>query len=100
MLSYAVGRMGCQLSGDGDWGILNSAYVSDKNGAVSLASNEQFQQQLQNNKDFFIRQFDSLDKVKHLRFKGFSFLPDWFFAYTYPHNVNKERYSLAQLRLG
>ena len=68
MLAYAVGRMGCQVSGDGDWGILNSAYISDKNGAVSLATNEQFQQQLQNNKDFFIRQFDSLDKVKHLSF--------------------------------
>lgn len=25
MLAYAVGRMGCQLSGDGDWGITNTA---------------------------------------------------------------------------
>lgn len=25
ILSYAVGRMGCQLSGDGDWGIVNEA---------------------------------------------------------------------------
>jgi phosphatidylglycerol:prolipoprotein diacylglycerol transferase len=24
MLSYAVGRIGCQLSGDGDWGIINT----------------------------------------------------------------------------
>jgi phosphatidylglycerol:prolipoprotein diacylglycerol transferase len=23
MLAYAVGRLGCQLSGDGDWGIVN-----------------------------------------------------------------------------
>ncbi len=90
MLSYAVGRMGCQVSGDGDWGILNSAYVSDKDGVVSLATDEQFRQQLQHNSSFFVRQFESLDKVKHISFKGFSFLPDWFFAYTYPHNVNKE----------
>lgn len=25
MLAYAVGRMGCHLSGDGDWGIVNTA---------------------------------------------------------------------------
>lgn len=25
MLAYAIGRMGCQLSGDGDWGIANTA---------------------------------------------------------------------------
>lgn len=25
MLSYGVGRLGCQLSGDGDWGIINTA---------------------------------------------------------------------------
>jgi phosphatidylglycerol:prolipoprotein diacylglycerol transferase len=100
MLAYAIGRMGCQVSGDGDWGILNSAYVSDANGAVTLATDAQFQQQLQNNKDFFVRQFDSLDKVKHLSFKGFSFLPDWFFAYTYPHNVNKEGVPLPNCNWG
>lgn len=25
MLAYAIGRIGCQLSGDGDWGIVNTA---------------------------------------------------------------------------
>ncbi|RCH55220.1 diacylglyceryl transferase [Mucilaginibacter hurinus] len=25
MLSYAIGRIGCQLSGDGDWGIINTS---------------------------------------------------------------------------
>ena len=90
MLAYAIGRMGCQISGDGDWGILNSAYVADRNGVVKLAAPGEFQQQLQNHSDFFVRQFERLDKVKHLSFKGLSFLPDWFFAYSYPHNVNKE----------
>ncbi|MFT3934311.1 MAG: prolipoprotein diacylglyceryl transferase [Chitinophagaceae bacterium] len=100
MLSYAVGRIGCQVSGDGDWGVLNSAYISDKNGAVSLASGDQFQQQLLANKDFFVRQFESLDKVKHVYFKGVSWLPDWFFAYTYPHNVNKEGIPLPNCNWG
>jgi phosphatidylglycerol---prolipoprotein diacylglyceryl transferase len=90
MLAYAVGRIGCQVSGDGDWGVLNSAYVSDRQGKVSLATTEQFQKELLNNKEFFIPQFGSLEKVKHISFKGFSFLPDWMFAYSYPHNVNKE----------
>lgn len=45
MLSYAIGRIGCQVSGDGDWGIVNT----------------------------------SPTKV--------SWLPDWFWSYTYPNNI-------------
>jgi len=48
MLAYAVGRIGCQVSGDGDWGIVNPNP------------------------------------------KPFSFLPDWMWSYTFPHNVNEE----------
>lgn len=44
---YGVGRIGCQLSGDGDWGLVNTA---PKPGWMS-------------------------------------FLPDWMWAYRYPHNV-------------
>ena len=29
MIAYAIGRIGCQVSGDGDWGIYNSAYIID-----------------------------------------------------------------------
>jgi len=28
MLAYGIGRLGCHFSGDGDWGIFNSAYVT------------------------------------------------------------------------
>ena len=35
-------------------------------------------------------QFGSLDKVQHTAVKPFFGLPDWLFAYTYPHNVNNE----------
>ncbi|MBV9988138.1 MAG: prolipoprotein diacylglyceryl transferase [Chitinophagaceae bacterium] len=48
MLAYAIGRIGCQVSGDGDWGIPN------------------------------------------IRPKPFSWLPDWMWAYRYPHNVISE----------
>ena len=45
MLSYGIGRIGCQVAGDGDWGIVNT------------------------------------------HAKPVSWLPDWAWAYTYPHNV-------------
>ena len=48
MLAYAVGRIGCMVSGDGDWGIASD--LSKKPG----------------------------------------FLPDWFWSYTFPHNVVEE----------
>ncbi len=50
MLAYGFGRIGCQVAGDGDWGIDN---LSPKPGWMS-------------------------------------FLPDWFWSYRYPHNVNNE----------
>lgn len=45
MIAYGVGRIGCQLSGDGDWGIVAPPMPS------------------------------------------WWFLPDWLWAYDYPHNV-------------
>ncbi|MGI8635357.1 MAG: prolipoprotein diacylglyceryl transferase, partial [Segetibacter sp.] len=45
MLAYGIGRMGCQVAGDGDWGIVNTHP------------------------------------------KPFGWIPDWAWAYTYPHNV-------------
>ena len=45
MLAYGIGRIGCHVAGDGDWGIVNT-YP-----------------------------------------KPFTWLPDWAWAYTYPHNV-------------
>lgn len=47
MIAYAIGRIGCHTSGDGDWGIINLA-----------------------------------PKPEWL-----VFLPDWMWAYDYPHNV-------------
>ena len=45
MLGYAIGRIGCQISGDGDWGIVNANP------------------------------------------RPFSWMPEWLWAYQYPHNV-------------
>ena len=55
MLAYGVGRIGCQLSGDGDWGIVNA-----------------------------------MPKPEWL-----FFLPDWTWAFDYPHNVISEGIRIA-----
>jgi prolipoprotein diacylglyceryltransferase len=90
MFAYGWGRMGCQVSGDGDWGILNSAYISDTSGRVYHATSEQFAGRLHANTPFYVEQFGSVENVQHAATKSFLGLPNWLFAYTYPHNVNKE----------
>jgi len=37
MIAYAIGRMGCHFSGDGDWGIFNSAYKVNETNKIELA---------------------------------------------------------------
>ncbi|HMH20564.1 MAG TPA: prolipoprotein diacylglyceryl transferase family protein [Puia sp.] len=90
MLAYGVGRIGCQVSGDGDWGIVNSAYYSSPAGKPVLAGAGDFERVLQQSREVYLPQFGSLDKVPHLSVKAPSFLPDWLFAYSYPHNVINE----------
>ena len=106
MIAYAIGRIGCQVSGDGDWGIYNSAYISEVPGHVVPATPEQFQSKLIRNATYFLngsvteasgistnitdRHSESLEKVPHKSFRGPSFLPTWMFAYTFPHNVNED----------
>jgi phosphatidylglycerol:prolipoprotein diacylglycerol transferase len=54
IIAYGIGRMGCHFSGDGDWGIVNTAAMP-----------------------------------------SWWFLPDWLWAYDYPHNVLKEGVPIA-----
>ncbi len=92
MIAYAVGRIGCQVAGDGDWGILNSAYTADSTGTVRLAEPGDFQKTLEQHKDYYLKQefqqISSINEIPHKAFKAPSFLPVWMVAYTYPHNVN------------
>jgi phosphatidylglycerol---prolipoprotein diacylglyceryl transferase len=106
MIAYAIGRIGCQVSGDGDWGIYNSAYISDASGKVTVAQPGEYEAQLQKNASYFTegkvndsnkvfsyvtdRVYTNLQAVPHKSFKGPSFLPSWFYAYAYPQNVNKD----------
>lgn len=90
MLAYAIGRIGCQTSGDGDWGILNSAYYTQLGGKPVLAGPGDFQRITEQYKEVYLPQFGSLDKIPHIAAKAPSWLPDWMFAYSYPHNVVSE----------
>lgn len=114
MIAYAIGRIGCQVSGDGDWGIFNSAYVSDPYGNVTKAAPGNFDQKLKQYGSYFTvgmlidekgnpitdssgrqhyvtdRTYNTIDSVPHKHFTGTSFLPTWLFAYSYPNNVNKD----------
>jgi prolipoprotein diacylglyceryltransferase len=97
MIAYAIGRIGCQVSGDGDWGIPNSAYAADENGQVYLADSSAFRKAVAHHPDYVWREFGTIrvDSVPHRAFKAPSFLPAGLFAYAYPHNVNSVGIQLA-----
>lgn len=89
MIAYAVGRIGCQVAGDGDWGILNSAYVTNSETKVELAQGTQFNDTLNKYEYYYIKEFpiNNVNDVPHLYVKAPLWLPDWMFAYSYPNNV-------------
>lgn len=89
ILGYAIGRVGCMVSGDGDWGVLNSAYVLDQQGQVVPASDTAFRSHLKNNTSFYSREYPgkSIDEIPHHYVKAPLGLPAWTVAYTFPHNV-------------
>lgn len=95
MFAYGWGRVGCQVAGDGDWGIINSAYVSNADGKLIVATAPQFQSQLEHYKSMYQEHIAATGEVQHAAVKAFAGLPDWLFAFTYTHNVNKEGIPLA-----
>jgi len=101
MLAYAIGRIGCQMAGDGDWGVYNSAYAVNEKAEITLAAPGNFDSTIKSNATYFIQRFDSLSNVPSAHFpkpKSLSFLPNWLFAYDYPHNVNEDGISLADCK--
>lgn len=92
MIAYAIGRIGCQVAGDGDWGIYNSAYKVDTENKIVLAAPADFEDTLHAHNTFFLQHYGSLDSIPNKSFPkpaALGFLPNWLFAYHYPHNVNK-----------
>jgi len=98
MLAYGTGRMGCQVAGDGDWGVFNTAYQVDNASHISEAAAGQFTQTVAQHQGFFAEYIQKFGDVPSMAFQKpgwLSFLPDWFFAYDYPHNVNQTGVPLA-----
>ncbi len=111
ILAYAVGRIGCQVAGDGDWGIYNSAYIANEKGKTIIAGEYDFKNKINAHSTYFLggkaqdtagalqyvtdRKYASLAQVPHKYFKGPSFLPNWMFAYAYPKNVNGDGILIA-----
>jgi prolipoprotein diacylglyceryltransferase len=92
MIGYAIGRIGCHVSGDGDWGVFNSAYTVNQENTIVASNDSLFRSNLVNNPDYandLIQEYGSIGKIPHIPFKGPDFMPNWFFAYNYPHNVNE-----------
>lgn len=87
ILAYGIGRLGCQISGDGDWGIYNSAYITDSSNKVAYAS-APFDESVVKYSDHVYSHFNAGEEIPHKSFKGPSSLPNWLFAYNYPKNVN------------
>ena len=93
MLAYALGRIGCQVSGDGDWGIYNAAFKTSPAGGITPGTITDFQAAVQNNAGYFANH-----EAHHAFFSKpsfLNFLPNWFFGYDFPHNVNEAGVPLA-----
>ena len=93
MIAYAVGRIGCQVAGDGDWGIYNSAYITDSNNKAVLAKPGEYTAQLNKYSTYFLngdRKSEGLQAVPHYAFVAPKWVPIWLVAYNYPQNVNKD----------
>lgn len=111
LIAYAVGRIGCQVSGDGDWGIYNSAYITDSDGKLVEAKAGDFNTQLKKYDTYFLkgavtdssgmthyvtdRVSKTLEEVPNMSVVAPSFLPLWMVAYNYPNNVNNDGIALS-----
>ncbi len=95
ILAYGIGRIGCQVSGDGDWGILNTAYISEANGSLKEVEKGAHIAILEEHSAYYTKEFDSLPAVKSAYIKAPSFLPRSLFAQNYAHNVNGEGMYIA-----
>jgi phosphatidylglycerol---prolipoprotein diacylglyceryl transferase len=95
MLAYGIGRLGCHFSGDGDWGIFNSAYTTIADGSIQKGSLTDFHQVLNQSAGYFTDNFGALDHVRSLFAPGPSWLPHWFMANNYSHNVINEGIKLT-----
>jgi phosphatidylglycerol:prolipoprotein diacylglycerol transferase len=97
MLAYGLGRLGCQFSGDGDWGIYNSAYVTQADASLAKSSPQQYDSTVARYPNQFIdRDLKQITPHKYAPAPGW--LPDWMFAQNFKHNVNNDGIPIANYK--
>ncbi len=79
MLAYGIGRLGCQFAGDGDWGIYNTAYVTEARGDLRLATSADTS---------YVKSM--IGTTPGTSFQAPGGVPRWLVAMNYPHNVGYE----------
>lgn len=96
ILAYAIGRIGCQVSGDGDWGIPNSAYATTPTG-VERSDTTAFKSVLNANSSYYTRQYQvaNVNQIPHKSVVAPSWIPTWMIAFHYPNNVISEGVQIA-----
>jgi len=66
MIAYAIGRMGCHFSGDGDWGIFNTAYKVSETNSIELATPADFDKSLLEYPEYtrqLVAEYGSIDNI-------------------------------------
>jgi prolipoprotein diacylglyceryltransferase len=89
MLAYGIGRLGCQFAGDGDWGIYNSAYVTQADGTLAAGSPEDYNAMVQQYPNAF-KEFGAAHTVPHKFVPAPAGFPQWLVAQNFIHNVNND----------
>lgn len=86
ILAYGVGRLGCHFAGDGDWGIFNSAYITNPDGTLRTAAAGEFAQV----QERLSAVYKDIAVIPHIYVPAPSWLPDWLYGMNYAHNVNND----------
>lgn len=94
MLAYGIGRLGCQFSGDGDWGIYNSAYITRADGSMVKSSQAEYDAMVKQNPHIFIDRNENT-VIPHTYAPAPSWAPDWLYAQNFKHNVNNDGIPIA-----
>lgn len=89
ILAYGIGRLGCQFSGDGDWGVFNSAYITQADASLAKSSLQDYEALVQQMPGAFVdRNHNAL--IPHIYAPAPSWAPDWLYAQNFKHNVNND----------
>jgi phosphatidylglycerol:prolipoprotein diacylglycerol transferase len=97
MLAYGIGRLGCQFSGDGDWGIYNSAYITQADGSLVKSSLLEYEALVKQNPALFIDKNEN-KVIPNKYAPAPDWLPDWMYAQNFKHNVNRDGIPIANYK--